>query len=67
MPLLAQIRPHKSDPVELILFYVRSLLHISTYASVLSSDLLSLVVDLVIQMDVNSFDVDRHSSGRPRG
>jgi RNA polymerase I-specific transcription initiation factor RRN3 len=52
LPILTQIRPHKSDPVELILFYVRSLLHISTYASVLSSDLLCLAVDLIVQMDV---------------
>jgi RNA polymerase I-specific transcription initiation factor RRN3 len=52
LPLLTQALPHKSAPIELILFYVKSLLHLSSYSPILSNELINLIVHLIVQIDV---------------
>eukprot|EP00842_Homolaphlyctis_polyrhiza_P001926 jgi/Hompol1/2734/HPOL_000803-RA len=56
LPVLTLNFPHKTKPIEMQLFYVRSLLRIINYAPVMRSQILSLIIEGIVQIDVDIQD-----------
>ncbi|KAH9271394.1 hypothetical protein BASA83_006486 [Batrachochytrium salamandrivorans] len=52
LPILTVNFPHKSQDIESQIFYVKSLLRITEYASVLRNQILSVIVEGIVQVDV---------------